>query len=324
MEWVALARAEDPENLVAELTTDTLVGRFSGLDIHILHGWEKPACMREIGRIREQEFRAVGAGRNVSHDVDHLDLTQGSYRQLIAWDPVNQELVSMYRFADTRQILREFGIQGLRTHTLFTMSPAFQRHYLDRALELGRSVVNRRARRSIAGLYAVWSGLGILHRELPHVAYFFGNITLPADLPRACLDALVHFLQSRYSSPQLREMLAARPGMAYPLSVQPPKDPPQTLADLRALFAHHGTRLPAILVSYLNATDDLHVFDTARDEDFGNAWETALAIPTAAVTAKSRQRFVDGYTRQAGGYFDQPSLAPSLEFRTTQDYAKVL
>ncbi len=321
MKPVALAAAEDPRALAAELTADTRIGRAMGLDIHILHGWEKPVCMAEIGRIREQAFRAVGAGRNLGRDVDHLDLTPGSYRQLVTWDPANKELVSMYRFADTAQLIRDFGLHGLRTHSLFEFSTAFQNRYLARSIELGRSVVNRQARRSVVGLFAAWRGLGILVREHPGIDFFFGTVTLPESMPPESLDALVHFLNHHYSSPDLRQMVRARGGLQYRLSSPSPwpcaapidsapcgkttaLNSSQAHAALIAFFAKRGETVPPILLSYLRATHELQVFDTAKEADFGDAWQTALAVPIAGLNVKSKQRFLDGYIRAAGGYFD--------------------
>lgn len=304
--WKEPAPPEDPRKLEEELTPETRIGHFMGLSLHIVHGWERPACMAEIGRIRELEFRTVGAGRNVSRDIDPLDTTPGSYRQLIAWDPQNRELVSMYRYTDTARVIQQTGLEGLRTHSLFEFSRVFQDHYLSRAIELGRSVVNSRAQRAVAGLFAVWRGLGILLSESESVAYFFGNVTISASLPAAASDLLLRFLYRYYSSEERREMVRARPGTGYSFTTTPVPLPAEAEAGRKKLveqFAALGISVPPILLSYLGAADELHVFDTARDGDFGGAWETALAVPVASLNAKTRHRFIDGYQREPGGYF---------------------
>lgn len=308
MNWTDLAENEDPAAMEAELTADTVVTRFMQLSIHIVHGWEKPACMNQIGVIREREFRRVGAGRNLPRDTDSLDTTPGTYRQLVTWDPEHRQLVSMYRFADTAQIIRDYGVETLRTATLFDIAPEFQRDYLSRAVELGRSVVNREAHRAIAGLFAVWSGLGVLAQELTHAAFFFGNVTLPAGMSAECRDAIVAFLHRHHSTPALRDLVRAKAGIGYRATTTPPRfasDRETARGELIAFLAARGAAVPPILLSYLGAADEIQIFDTARDADFGDAWEIAIAVPFAAANVKTRARFFDSYRREPGGYFDR-------------------
>ena len=127
MNWVELAEAGSVKALEAELSPDTRIGTFMGLSLHILKGWEKPACMAEIGRIREREFRAAGAGRNLPSDIDSLDITPGSYLQLVAWDPDNREIVSMYRFAVAADILARFGPKGCEPPLFLSFQTIFKR-----------------------------------------------------------------------------------------------------------------------------------------------------------------------------------------------------
>ncbi len=306
MNWIDLAADEDPTAIEAELTPDTVVTRFMQLSIHIIHGWDKPACMNQIGVIREREFRRVGAGRNLPRDIDPLDTTPGTYRQLVTWDAEHRQLVSMYRFADTAQIIRDFGVETLRTATLFDFAPEFQRDYLTRAVELGRSVVNREAHRAIAGLFAVWSGLGVLAQELTHAAFFFGNVTVSAGMPAECRDAIIAFLRRHHSTPALRDLVRAKAGIEYLVATDPPTfadNRDQAREELIAFLAARGAAVPPILLSYLGAADEVQIFDTARDADFSDAWEIAIAVPFAAANARTRARFFNTYRREPGGYF---------------------
>lgn len=312
MEWVEIAVNEDPGCIEAELTEETCIGYFMQLSIHIIHGWEKPSSMAEIGVIREREFRAAGAGRNVTRDIDDMDITPGRYRQIVTWDPANREIVSMYRFAEARQTMADFGIKGLRTNSMFDFSPDFISEYLQHGIELGRSVVNRSAHRAVAGLFAVWTGLGILARELEGLKYFFGNVTLPASISAESRDAVVYFLNTFYSSPERRQMAKAKNGLEYRFSTPPPAfctgPHVSDKSSAREMLVEHISKrnesVPPIVLSYLGATEDMHVFDTACDSDFGDAWETALAIPVQNLNSKTKKRFFDSYERVPGGYFD--------------------
>ena len=74
--------------------------------------------------------------------------------------------------------------------------------------------------------------------------------------------------------------------------------------ELIDLFSRRNESVPPIILSYLGAAESFSIFDTARDGDFGNAWEIAIAIPFKKINRKTRRRFLDGYKRAAGGYFD--------------------
>jgi hypothetical protein len=91
-------RSRTPETLAAQLGARTRILDFRGVEVHAFAAEEAPEVMREVGRIREKEFRAVGAGRNLALDLDDLDFGSFAYRQLVAWDPQRRELVAAYRY----------------------------------------------------------------------------------------------------------------------------------------------------------------------------------------------------------------------------------
>jgi len=73
MSMVPLAPEPTPETvarMVEELRPELLLCRFRALELYVFEGTEAPTVMAEIGRLREREYRAVGAGRNVSVDID--------------------------------------------------------------------------------------------------------------------------------------------------------------------------------------------------------------------------------------------------------------
>jgi hypothetical protein len=308
---VPLINPVEPQLIQSELTGDRYVTSLKGIDLYVVTAHDAPNTMNEIGRIREREFRMVGAGRNVATDIDEFDTAVDGCRQLVAWDPAGREIVAMYRFALCRDILARHGARGLRTAGLFDFDPAFVENYLRRSIELARSVVNKAARRAVMGLFAVWQGLGALTNEYPEVAYFFGNATVYRSMSPRGRDLVVAFLRTHYGAPA--GLVRAKPHLAY-TPATPASEIAQILhgddaaADQRRLveaLAEHGEAVPPILLSYLGVTRDLMVFDVAVDPDFADAYEIALAIPIGSVNQKTRKRFVDGYTRASGGYFDR-------------------
>lgn len=283
-----------------ELTSDRLVCRFREIEIYSVSGDDCPDLLSEIGRIREREFRKVGAGRSVTHDIDEFDTGTKAYRQLVAWDPVYAEIVSMYRYRFCRDAVLERDLQSLRTARLFTFSPEFVDTVLHDAVELGRSVVNSETKRAILGLYAVWAGLGAIVVEHPEVRYFFGNVSIYRTWPPGAVDALLGYL-ARYHGGE-EGAVTARPGAEYrggdvtvATAAYPDPDQARGYDRLTETLKTFGVGPPPILTSYLRATTELRAYATAADDDFGDAWETAITVSTAHLTPKTRSRFIDSY-----------------------------
>ncbi len=299
--FVPVAEAVSPGVLAEELRPATLLCRYKELEIYVTTAEESPSIMREIGRIREQEYRHVGAGRNVSVDIDSYDTGPGCYVQLFSWDPQERQIVSMYRFIFGGNVATDDISRRLRTATLFEYSPRFRDEVLPLSVELGRSVVNRDARRAILGLFAVWAGLGAFIVEFPDLQYFFGNVSIYRSWPVGAVDTLLAFLDEYYRD--ARGLLKARPSVAYRSAaigtiretLFRPRSPSDGFAVLLDELKGYGLAPPPILVSYLKATDSLHVYDTARDADFGGAWETAISVPMHDLSDKAKRRFVDSY-----------------------------
>ncbi len=275
-------------DLDAEISRHAPLGTFRGLEIHSLHGDDCPATLREIGRLRERAFREAGAGRNVDCDLDELDFGPSAYRQLVAWDPGRREVVAVYRY-QRGWLARTHGDGVLRTHTLFRYSDSFNRDVKPAGIELGRSVVNRDARRRTLGLFALWTGLYVLLEEHPELNYFFGNVSLYASMPEEARDLLIAFLEHHYRPPEpalvAREALRHRPATAasdrIPGAVA--EEPAGRIRALRDLLEPHGATIPPIVQSYMSLNHEIWFGQTARDADFGDALEIGLVVPIDAV-----------------------------------------
>ncbi len=261
---------------------------FRGLDLHDFTGAECPATMREVGRLREAGFRAVGAGRGGEVDLDALDFGPNPYRQLVAWDPEVGELVAVYRY-QFGDVAPPGGGGVLRTATLFRYSREFDREVRPAGIELGRSVVSGTARRRLLGLFALWTGLRALLDRHPSVEWFFGNVSLYRTLPVVARDRIVAFLERWYGAEP--PLLVAREGLRHhpdPSAVRAvegagePGSPEEAIRILAGLLRGSGTRVPPILQSYLAIARELHFGETARDSDFGDALEVGIVVPVAA------------------------------------------
>lgn len=284
------------KELAGELARRMPVATFRGLEIHTFVGDECPATMQEIGRLREIGFRAVGAGRGEELDLDSRDFGPQSYHQLVAWDPEHQELVALYRYQLGARA-QTYGNDCLRTYSLFDYTLPFREHVLPFAIELGRSVVNRAAKRSSLGFFATWVGLGALLRHHPDVAYLFGNISLYQTLDVKGRDLLLSVMQQRYAPPE--PMLRARSNIAYKTQMQAPHWPmPDASAEqrvrvLRDWLTPYRLSIPPVLQSYMSLSTDIWCGETVYDADFGDALELGIIVPVVNINARAKERFIN-------------------------------
>lgn len=316
---VPLADPAPPDEIHRELSDSDKLAEVGKLMVYEVDGNHAPATLREIGRIREREYRAVGAGRNLAVDIDRFDTAPHLYRQIVVWDPSAGQLVAMYRYVETARALKELGEIGLRTSTLFSFSHRFRESVLEQAVELGRSVVNSESASAIRGLHAVWFGLGALAKRIPGLRYYFGNVTLTKALGRDAVGEILAMLRSacppgeglspedvaaREPSPKSRQ---SRPATRHPRPATLPAaqegaycpgEHKAALATVRGRLTPLGAAVPPILISYLKATQRLWAFETAYDSDFGDAWETAIVVPISQLTEHSLRTF---FSFQEGG-----------------------
>ncbi|MFA7357966.1 MAG: GNAT family N-acyltransferase, partial [Bacteroidales bacterium] len=100
------------ELIVKELKDEFLLRHTNKADnlLYIITAQQAPNTMREIGRLREEAFRLAGGGSGMEVDIDEADTMEYGYKQLIVWNPENQEIMGGYRFILGKDV--KFDEQG--------------------------------------------------------------------------------------------------------------------------------------------------------------------------------------------------------------------
>ena len=83
-----IAAPADPRALAAELACLPEARRMSstrGMEVRLVRWGEAPSVMHELGRLREQTFRAAGEGTGRALDLDPFDRW---YDHLVLWELV--------------------------------------------------------------------------------------------------------------------------------------------------------------------------------------------------------------------------------------------
>ncbi|MFT3930065.1 MAG: lysophospholipid acyltransferase family protein [Spongiibacteraceae bacterium] len=197
----SIAHPEDRQQLRAEIRACELLGTTSngitkdGMAIYLYRFDGDSPVMREIGRLREVSFRAVGEGSGRRRDMDVYDR---DYDHIVLWDDEALELVGAYRLRRTADLTAS-EIHKLYSDTLFE----YRREagpYLAEGVELGRSFVQPRywGRRS---LDLLWYGIGAYVKKFPQVRYLFGPVSISNSYPSKAKDLLVNFYRHYFPAP---------------------------------------------------------------------------------------------------------------------------
>ena len=140
----AIARPEDRALLKRELHKAECLGRTADGKVIYLwqrNGQEDAPLLRELGRLREIAFRAVGEGSGKRRDIDGYD---DDYLHLILWDEEDLEIVGAYRFIPTAIQLAKRGLGGDSTVTVWLHYDGRMDDVLQHGIELGRSFIQPR------------------------------------------------------------------------------------------------------------------------------------------------------------------------------------
>ncbi len=311
----------DKQLLKSELTAERKLRRTnkSNNEIYVVTWQDSPNVVREIGRLREIAFRAAGGGTGKSLDLDEFDTCDHPYKQLIVWNPEEEEIIGGYRYLPGSEI--EIGDDGqpkLATSHMFKFSEKFIRDYMPYTVELGRSFVTleyqntaRSLSKSLFALDNLWDGLGALIVLVPGMKYFFGKMTMYPSFNRVGRDMILYFLNKHFGD---REQLVR---VIDPVKTTTDRDYLASLfteddfkADYRLLNAEVrklGFNIPPLVNAYMGLSPTMKVFGTSINDEFGNVEETAILIATDEILAEKRIRHIDSFIRE------NPDAAELLE-----------
>jgi putative hemolysin len=193
--------APQPERIlaaeVAALPAEAELARQGDLSAWVADAHQIPHILLEIGRCREETFRAAGEGTGRAADLDRFD---PHYRHLFLWDRGARALAGAYRLAVTTEVLARFGPAGLYTATLFR----FKQGFFDRlgpAVELGRSFVCSAYQKDFAPLLLLWKGISRLVARRPEAPLLFGAVSISREYRPASRGLIAAYLSSRLLHP---------------------------------------------------------------------------------------------------------------------------
>ena len=299
----AIARPERKVELKRSVEDGALLGRTpDGKSIYLLQAAESTPVMREIGRLREMTFRAVGEGTGRRRDQDAFDRY---YQHLILWDEADLEVAGAYRFADAGSVIKERGVAGLYSFSLFALDHR-RCHFLENGLELGRSFVQRRywGKRSLDYL---WYGIGSFLKENPDYRYLFGPVSISNAMPRAARDLLIYFYKLYFGgdtslSCSRNPFVFSRPFAELALEFNG-SDYSADFTRLKSLLANMGAAVPPLYKQYTELCEPGGVtfLDFNIDTAFNDCVDGLVIVDISRIKEKKRNRYLTGSLSECSG-----------------------
>lgn len=279
--------------------------------IYIFTHDQAPNVMRELGRLREQTFREASGGTGKSCDIDEYDIAKTPFKQLIVWNPEDEEIVGGYRFVVGKEVDNDAnGHPMTPTAHLFTFSQNYIDNYWPVTFELGRSFVQPtyqptiNLRRGMYSLDNLWDGLGAITVENPFVKYFFGKITMYPSYDTFARDMILFFMHKYF--PDKDTLVQPREQFKVKIST-----PERVLAsifsganydeDYKILVQkvrRLGEGIPPLVNAYMNLSGSMRTFGTAINDEFGNVEETAIMVTIADIYDYKKDRHLSTYKKE--------------------------
>ncbi len=294
----AIARPEQRMDIKAAIRQGERLGTTpDGKIIYLFETLVSQPLLREIGRLREITFRAVGEGTGKHRDIDHFD---DYYQHLLLWDEAAMEIAGAYRFVDAEKILDQKGSSGLYSGSLFNFDPK-KCYFLKNGLELGRSFVQQKywGKRSLDYL---WYGIGAFLVKNTQYRYLFGPVSISNMMPQLAKELLIYFYKLYFSDP--RSMGCSRNPFRFsePLTTLEAAfsgdDYRTDFKKLKSQLSNLGTAVPTLYKQYTElceaGSNGVTFLDFNIDPDFNDCVDGLVIVDTLKLKEKKRKRYMEG------------------------------
>lgn len=293
---LALAAPVDPKAIAVGVASLEVLGNTADGKL-ICVGRLVPGSplLREIGRLRELTFRAVGEGTGHRIDVDRYDTW---YEHILVWDAPAQKIAGAYRVARGAPVLAEQGLKGLYTASLFRYADdALPR--IAEGMELGRSFVAPEywGSRSIDYL---WQGIGAYLRRHPRVRYLFGAVSISAALPLPAREQIVAYYQRYFAETEPRAV-SHHP---FRYTAAPPSfgelDPATAFAVMKQNLAALGASVPMLYKQYTELCEPggARFLAFGVDPAFSDSIDGLIEVDLQRIRPDKRARYLETPVRR--------------------------
>ncbi len=301
--------AVDRDLIKKELTREKFLRPTNKADneIYVITAQDSPNVMREIGRLREISFRWGGGGTGNELDTDRYDFLEKPFKQLIVWNPKDEDIIGGYRFLNgwDAQTL-DYGQPNLVMTHLFTFSEKFMKQYLPYSIELGRAFVQpdyqttKMGFKSLFALDNLWDGLGALIHSTAQAKYFIGKVTIYNSYNTIARELIYEYMH-RYFPDYDRLVLPKVPVEVSEETIQKAEelfDGNDAAGDFKILqkaVRAEGEVVPPLFSAYIGLSNTMRMFGSMIDHDFSSTYETGIMVTMDDLLEVKRLRYIQPY-----------------------------
>ena len=297
--------------LKSQLTKDKFLRttNHGGNEIYVVDNNNAPDVIREIGRLREEAFRAGGGGTGRELDIDKFDTDSAyGYKQLVLWDPEAERIIGGYRYVLCDDIVYDkYGQPILTSSHMFRFSKKFIKNDLQHTIELGRSFVtidyqsSKGGAKSIFALDNLFDGLGALMVMYKgRMKYFFGKMTIYRQYPAPAREMIQVFLNKWFGAAKMRRVKLVKPARVKRPIKYMKELKGLTFKDdyrhLKAFVSDFGVNILPLVNSYMNLSPKMQYFGTGINDEFGDIYDSGILIPFKYITDDKINRHVKTLT----------------------------
>jgi putative hemolysin len=246
-----------------------------------------PNMIREIGRLREVTFRAVGEGTNRATDIDEYDFY---YHHLIVWDEEAGALVGAYRIGKGNEILSQYGVKGFYINSLFRIDKTFE-PLLAESLELGRSFVVPEYQKKAMSLFLLWKGLLTVLLRNSGYRWLIGPVSISNEFSEFSKSLIVEFVRNNFYDKEMARHIRPRNRFNVQLDKRVDSEIIISSADRDISRVEkvigdvdNGYRIPVLLKKYLELNARIIGFNV--DPDFNNCLDGLILLDVYNIPAE--------------------------------------
>ncbi len=301
--------AVDRELIKKELTREKFLRPTNKADneIYIITAKDSPNIMREIGRLRELSFRWGGGGTGEEIDTDRFDFLEKPFKQLIVWNPKDEDIIGGYRFLNgwDAKIL-ENGQPDLVMSHLFRFSDKFIKEYLPHSIELGRAFVQpdyqttKMGFKSLFALDNLWDGLGALIHSTEQAKYFIGKVTIYNSFNTVARELIYEYMfryfpdYDRLIEPKVPVLISEESTLKAEQLFEG-NDASGDFKILQKAVRAEEELVPPLFSAYIGLSNTMRMFGSMIDYDFSSTYETGIMVTMDDLLEVKRMRYIQPY-----------------------------
>ena len=211
-----LKTPKEPKKIVTEISSDLIQDEIVTLrqndrrllesknyEVYLAPAEDMPNILREIGRLREITFRAIGEGTNEAIDLDKFDRY---YYHMFLWDTKTNMIAGAYRMGLGAKIFKAHGIDGFYLQDLFRFEPELHK-MMSESIEMGRAFIIKEYQQKPMPLFLLWKGIVHTTLRFPEHKYLIGGVSISNQFSNFSKSLMIEFMKSHYYDPYIAQYI---------------------------------------------------------------------------------------------------------------------